>query len=242
MKKHLRSGLNPGLEIISRTREQETATDAGIRYGQAAITVSRRKIETGHKQAARLGSTRHGVYCSAVADSIGNTTCKKLASDSGGISMRIYACSLVVVSLALAAPILAVATEPQPAAVAELLARARQEVTHIDMAAFSKISMSPGAALLIDVREPDEFAAGHIPGAINIPRGLIEFRIWPYIGYPDHTNLATELYIYCGWGSRSLLAARSLQQLGLSRVIAVDMRLADWQAAGHPLTEPDFQI
>jgi rhodanese-related sulfurtransferase len=48
------------------------------------------------------------------------------------------------------------------------------------------------------------------------------------------------LYLYCSWGSRSLLAARSLQQLGLSNVTAVDMRLADWLAAGYPVTEPDF--
>jgi len=132
------------------------------------------------------------------------------------------------------------AAGPQPAAVAGLVAAAREQVTHIDMAAFRKISETPGKAMIIDVREPDEFAAGHIPGAINIPRGVVEFRIWPFVGYPEHPDLATEMYLYCGWGSRSILAARSLQQLGLSRVIAVDMRLEDWQAAGFPLTEPDF--
>jgi rhodanese-related sulfurtransferase len=154
--------------------------------------------------------------------------------------MRLYARTLLAVYAAFSGPLLTLAAEPQPAVVAELLASARQQVTHIDMTAFWKILESPGKALFIDVREPDEFAAGHIPGAINIPRGLIEFRIWPYIGYPGHPNLGAELYLYCGWGSRSLLAARSLQQLGLSRVLAVDMRLADWQAAGHPLTEADF--
>jgi rhodanese-related sulfurtransferase len=154
--------------------------------------------------------------------------------------MRICSRALLALYLASSGPLLALADDPQPAAVAELLASARQKVTHIDMTAFSKIFESPGNALLIDVREPGEFAAGHIPGAINIPRGLIEFRIWPYIGYPGHPGLDAELYLYCGWGSRSLLAARSLQQLGLSRVIAVDMRLADWQAAGHPLTKPDY--
>ena len=154
--------------------------------------------------------------------------------------MKLYVRSLVALYLVFTVPVLASATEPQPAAVTELLTIARQAVTHIDMAAFRKITESPGKALLIDVREPDEFAAGHIPGAINVPRGLIEFRIWQHIGYPEHTDLAAELYLYCGWGSRSVLAARSLQQLGLSRVVAVDMRLADWQAAGYPLTEPDF--
>ncbi len=130
----------------------------------------------------------------------------------------------------------------QPAAVDELVARAKQQVTRIDMAAFKavlgRIAEHPQHALVIDVREPDEFNAGHIPGAINIPRGVIEFRIWSYLGYPERTAMDTELYLYCGWGSRSVLAASALQQLGLSRVVAVDMQLADWQAAGLPFTTP----
>jgi rhodanese-related sulfurtransferase len=154
--------------------------------------------------------------------------------------MRIHARLLLALSLVCSAPLPALAAEPQPAAVAELVETARQQVTSIDMAAFSKISASPGKALVIDVREPGEYANGHIPGAINIPRGVIEFHIWPFIGTPEHPNLAAELYLYCGWGSRSVLAAHSLQQLGLSHVVVVDMRLADWLAAGYPLTEPDF--
>jgi rhodanese-related sulfurtransferase len=154
--------------------------------------------------------------------------------------MSIHARSLLALCLAFAGPLSALSADLQPAAVTELVAAARQQVTRIDMAAFRKISASPGETLIIDVREPDEFAAGHIPGAVNIPRGLIEFRIWPLIGYPEHPNPAAELYLYCGWGTRSILAARSLQQLGLSRAVAVDMRLADWQAAGYPLTEPEF--
>lgn len=154
--------------------------------------------------------------------------------------MSIHARSLLALYLACTCLLPAFAAETQPAAVDELVATARQQVTHIDMTAFRKISESPGKALIIDVREPNEFAAGHIPGAINVPRGLVEFRIWPFIGYPDHPNLAAELYLYCGWGTRSILAARSLQQLGLSRVVAVDMRLVDWQAAGYPMTDEEF--
>lgn len=154
--------------------------------------------------------------------------------------MRFQLRSLLLIFMACTGPSPAFAAEPLPAAVTEFLATARQEVTRIDMTAFSKISTSPGRTLIIDVREPGEYAAGHIPGAINIPRGVIEFHIWPFIGYPENPNLAAALYLYCGWGSRSVLAARSLQQLGLTGAVAVDMRLADWLAAGYPLTEPDF--
>jgi len=154
--------------------------------------------------------------------------------------MRFQLRSLLLLFLAGSGPLAGLAAEPQPAAVAELVAAARQQVTQIDMTAFSKISAAPGSALIIDVREPGEYATGHIPGAINIPRGVIEFHIWPFIGPPEHPNLEAELYFYCGWGSRSVLAARSLQQLGLSRAVAVDMRLTDWLEAGYPLTEPEF--
>jgi len=155
--------------------------------------------------------------------------------------MRIHALTALLLYLPSSIiPQAALADGAQPAVVAEFVAAAREQVSRINMAAFRKISEAPGKAIIIDVREPDEFGAGHIPGAINIPRGVIEFRIWPFVGYPEHPDLATELYLYCGWGSRSILAAGSLQQLGLSRVIAVDMLLTDWQAAGYPLTEPEF--
>ena len=154
--------------------------------------------------------------------------------------MRIHARSLLALSLVYGSLSAGFAADTQPAAVARLVAEARLQVTVVAMAAFRKISESPGEALIIDVREPDEFAAGHIEGAVNIPRGQIEFRIWPYLGFPEFPKPETALYLYCSLGSRSILAARSLQQLGLPRVFAVDMRLAEWQAAGYPLTEPDF--
>jgi len=69
--------------------------------------------------------------------------------------------------------------------------------------------------ILLDVREPDEFEEGHIPGAINIPRGLLEFRIAnTEFGGMDAPDKGKELIIYCKMGGRSALATESLLKLG----------------------------
>ncbi|WP_256360299.1 rhodanese-like domain-containing protein [Methylomonas koyamae] len=61
-----------------------------------------------------------------------------------------------------------------PITAQELVAAAKQQITEIDVAA-AQARLS--GSLLLDVREPAEFAAGHLPGAVNIPRGVLEFQI-----------------------------------------------------------------
>ena len=122
-----------------------------------------------------------------------------------------------------------------PPALVELVARAKAQVRTLDMAGLKSALDSGGAGLLIDVREPHEFQSGHIPGAINIPRGQIELAIWPRAGFPDRLDLGKRLTLYCGSGIRCILAAKSLQDLGFTNVVAVDMRLEDWVRAGYPL-------
>jgi rhodanese-related sulfurtransferase len=122
-----------------------------------------------------------------------------------------------------------------PPDVTELVSRAKAQVSMVDMSAFKTGLDQKRLGLIIDVREPAEFAEGHIPGAINIPRGLIEFRIWPYVGYPNGLDKNQKITIYCGTGARAALAARSLGDLHFSNVTAVDMRIDDWRKAGYPL-------
>lgn len=122
-----------------------------------------------------------------------------------------------------------------PASVGRLIAETKQSITTVDMTTFKGVLDRKTYDLIIDVREPNEYAGGHIPGAINIPRGVIEFRIWRYIGYPDATDTAKRIFLYCKSGSRCALATRSLKDLGFTRVVAVDMKIKDWVAAGHPL-------
>ena len=85
------------------------------------------------------------------------------------------------------------------------------------------------ADLLLDVREADEFHAGHIPGAINIPRGVLEFKL-----SNDPALCARELNIvlYCKTSGRAALAACSLQAMGYRQVQSLAGGFDAWSAAG----------
>ena len=84
--------------------------------------------------------------------------------------------------------------------------------------------------LLFDVREESEFAAGHLPGAKPLGKGIIERDIEATVPDPD-----TEIVLYCGGGFRSALAADNLQKMGYSNVISMDGGFRGWKEAGHPI-------
>ena len=134
----------------------------------------------------------------------------------------------------------AFAADPLPQPLLDMIARAKAQIKTIDMQTFKKLVDSKKHGQIIDVREVSEYNAGHIPGAMNIPRGVIEFRIWALVGYGEKMKKDMELILYCSSGSRCSLAARSLKELGLTNVTAVDMKLSNWQDAGYPLTEPEL--
>jgi rhodanese-related sulfurtransferase len=83
--------------------------------------------------------------------------------------------------------------------------------------------------ILVDVREDSEWAAGHIPGAVHLGKGIIERDV--ETKYPD-TN--TEMVLYCGGGFRSALAADNLQKMGYTSVISMDGGWRGWKEAGLP--------
>jgi rhodanese-related sulfurtransferase len=122
-----------------------------------------------------------------------------------------------------------------PPSVTDLVAKTKAQIRTIDMATFKSALDSRDLGLIIDVREPEEYAGGHISGAINIPRGQIEFKIWSHVGFPDKVDMRKKMTLYCGSGARCVLAAKSLQDLDFSNVTAVDMRIEDWEKAGYPL-------
>ncbi len=94
--------------------------------------------------------------------------------------------------------------------------------------------------ILIDIREPDEYARGHIPGAIHVPRGMLEFQILKtleHIGVDAHQADA-DMVLYCGTGGRSALAAKSLDEMGFRNVRSMDGGIVAWNEAGLPVDQP----
>jgi len=83
---------------------------------------------------------------------------------------------------------------------------------------------------LVDVREESEFAAGRIPAAIRLGKGVIERDIEE--AFPD---LGAPLVLYCGGGYRSALAADNLQKMGYTNVASMDGGIRKWKEAGYPI-------
>ena len=89
----------------------------------------------------------------------------------------------------------------------ELLAAAKKEIRTVDTAAAAEAIAS--GAVVLDVREPDEYDQGALPGAIHIPRGHLESKIENHI-----LNRDAPVVVYCASGVRSVFAARTMQELG----------------------------
>jgi rhodanese-related sulfurtransferase len=86
--------------------------------------------------------------------------------------------------------------------------------------------------VLVDVREESEFDKDHLPGAIHLGKGVIERDIEERV--PD---LNAPLFLYCGGGFRSALAADNLQKMGYKNVISVDGGIRGWREKNFPLTQ-----
>lgn len=93
------------------------------------------------------------------------------------------------------------------------------------------------ATILIDVREPDEFRQGHLPGAINMPRGLLEFQLGANPACADADLVAV---VYCKTSGRAALAAQTMQSMGYTNVRSISGGYDGWVAAGKPVVHPQL--
>ena len=115
----------------------------------------------------------------------------------------------------------------------ELLAQFRSEIDEISSIEAHERLASLDDSLFVDVREPDEWDEGHIPGAIYTGRGRLEQRIEGLV--PDKTRA---LVVYCSAGSRSAFAAKVLEDPGYENVVNLAGGFSDWKRNGFDVTIP----
>lgn len=112
---------------------------------------------------------------------------------------------------------------------AKLVAEAKAKITEISPNESSERQMA-GEVTIIDVREKEEWEAGHIPNAIHLSRGMLEVEIEEKI--PDYD---APLILHCGGGGRSALAAEGLQKMGYTNIRSMAGGFKAWKAAGLPM-------
>lgn len=110
----------------------------------------------------------------------------------------------------------------------DLVTQAKQNIVEIDVDSTKK---SLETSLVLDVREPAEYAAGHLPGAFNIPRGVLEFKIGSHPDFQDKQD--AHIIVYCQTGGRSALATEALNKIGFSNAVSMVGGFKAWTESGN---------
>ena len=121
----------------------------------------------------------------------------------------------------------------------DLVVAARAKVPEISAATAQEAIRNAG--VVVDVREAEEFAAGHVPGAVHISRGMLEFR---FSGMPALQSRDLKIVLYCKSGGRAALAGAALQEMGYLNVQNIAGGFDAWLAQGMPvarLEAPSFE-
>lgn len=90
--------------------------------------------------------------------------------------------------------------------------------------------------VLLDVREADEYMNGHIPGAVHISRGLLEFKL---SNDPDLSARSLKIVLYCKNSGRAALASKVLHEMGYLHVQSIAGGFDAWAGAGNPIAKPE---
>ena len=116
----------------------------------------------------------------------------------------------------------------------DLVAAAKARVPEISVALADQAIRE--ANVLVDVREADEFAAGHLPGSVHISRGMLEFR---FQAMPALQSRDIKIVLYCKSSGRAALAGAALLDMGYLNVQNIAGGFDAWAAAGKPVAKPD---
>ena len=131
----------------------------------------------------------------------------------------------LVSTLALTAPV----TVAKDMTAKELVDEAKKSICEVSVSE-AKALLDKGGYIFLDCREPKEFKMGHIPGAMNIPRGLLEFKIAKKI--PDKN---AKIVMYCKKGGRGCLATCTLCRMGYKNAQNMGGGWMAWEKAGYPI-------
>src|SRR5580700_5912952 len=120
-----------------------------------------------------------------------------------------------------------------PTTYSDLIAQARKNTKEVSLDALKRRLEEHESFTLLDVREKEEYRAGYIPGAVSIPRGFLEIQVESKL--PDKS---AKIVAYCAGGTRSALAAVTLQELGYTNVETANPGFTRWKDLGYPVELP----
>lgn len=115
----------------------------------------------------------------------------------------------------------------------DLVAAAKLRIQEVSLADADQAILE--ADVLIDVREADEFAAGHLSGAIHASRGMLEFKL---SSDAELSSRDLRIVLYCKTSGRAALAACALHDMGYLQVSSIAGGFDAWQAAGKAVVKP----
>lgn len=113
----------------------------------------------------------------------------------------------------------------------DLVNEAKQRIREVSPSEVKQMVERQEDVVYLDVREPNEWNLGHIPGAVHIPRGTLETKVEQAI--PRDRRVV----VYCAGGNRSALAADTLQQMGYENVASMAEGWRGWMQAGGPVED-----
>lgn len=115
-----------------------------------------------------------------------------------------------------------------------LVDEAKRRVREMEIPEYNRGAMRGDVHVLIDVREDHEWAAGRLPGALHLARGIIERDIESHFA-----DKSTPIVCYCGGGYRSVLVCDSLQRMGYTNVVSLAGGIRGWAEAGLPVEKDE---
>ena len=131
----------------------------------------------------------------------------------------------LIATLALTAPMAAA----KDMTAKDMVAEAKEDICEVSVSE-AKALLDNGGYIFLDCREPKEFKMGHVPGSVNIPRGLMEFKIGKQV--PDKN---AKIVMYCKSGGRGCLATCTLCRMGYQNVKNMAVGWLAWEKSGYPV-------